>query len=162
MSPNSFNAKVFKGSPNGRILEGVQSYDLKENDVLIHIEYCGLCYTDVHYKAQDMVLGHEGVGKIEAVGSGVNDFKKGDRVGWGYVHNVFFPSDGPGNNYTNPDCRLAKSAHSACRDRKSIAPRASCMELMIMKRVDFPRCAPLAPSMCSGFRTRSLSSTPLR
>jgi D-arabinose 1-dehydrogenase-like Zn-dependent alcohol dehydrogenase len=31
-----------------------------------------------------MVLGHEGVGVVEAVGPEVKYLKKGDRVGWGY------------------------------------------------------------------------------
>ncbi|KAK3686262.1 hypothetical protein LTR37_019985 [Vermiconidia calcicola] len=34
-----------------------------------------------------MVLGHEGVGVIEATGQDVKYMKKGDRVGWGYEHN---------------------------------------------------------------------------
>ena len=34
----------------------------------------------------DMVLGHEGVGVIEAIGPDVKIMKKGDRVGWGYEH----------------------------------------------------------------------------
>lgn len=33
-----------------------------------------------------MVLGHEGVGIVEAVGPDVKVLKKGDRVGWGYEH----------------------------------------------------------------------------
>jgi D-arabinose 1-dehydrogenase-like Zn-dependent alcohol dehydrogenase len=38
-------------------------------------------------KSADMVLGHEGVGVVEAVGTEVKQLKKGDRVGWGYVTN---------------------------------------------------------------------------
>ncbi len=33
-----------------------------------------------------MVLGHEGVGVVEATGPNVKYMKKGDRVGWGYEH----------------------------------------------------------------------------
>jgi D-arabinose 1-dehydrogenase-like Zn-dependent alcohol dehydrogenase len=33
-----------------------------------------------------MVLGHEGVGRVEATGPDVKWAKKGDRVGWGYEH----------------------------------------------------------------------------
>lgn len=33
-----------------------------------------------------MVLGHEGVGIVEATGPDVKYMKKGDRVGWGYEH----------------------------------------------------------------------------
>lgn len=40
-----------------------------------------------HYKHADQVLGHEGVGEVQEVGSKVKNFKKGDVVGWGYIHN---------------------------------------------------------------------------
>lgn len=35
-------------------------------------------------KHSDMVLGHEGVGIVEATGPDVKNLRKGDRVGWGY------------------------------------------------------------------------------
>lgn len=34
-----------------------------------------------------MVLGHEGVGIVQQVGSQVTSFRVGDRAGWGYLHN---------------------------------------------------------------------------
>lgn len=37
-------------------------------------------------KGADMVLGHEGVGVVEAVGPEAKYLKKGGRVGWGYEH----------------------------------------------------------------------------
>lgn len=43
---------------------------------------------DLHYKTEDMALGHEGAGVVEAVGPDVKELKKGDRVGWGYVHDT--------------------------------------------------------------------------
>lgn len=36
--------------------------------------------------SNDMALGHEGAAIVEAVGPGVKNLKKGDRVGWGYEH----------------------------------------------------------------------------
>lgn len=35
-----------------------------------------------------MALGHEGVGIVENVGPEVRQLKKGDRVGWGYMHDA--------------------------------------------------------------------------
>jgi aryl-alcohol dehydrogenase len=57
--------------------------DLREDEVLVRIEACGICHTDV--KAQTRlelpaVLGHEGTGRIEAVGSAVSRVNIGDRV----------------------------------------------------------------------------------
>ncbi len=59
-------------------------------DVLIEILYCGVCHTDIHYARNEwgnsiypMVPGHEIVGRITGVGSGVTKWKVGDTVGVG-------------------------------------------------------------------------------
>ncbi|WP_458376596.1 alcohol dehydrogenase catalytic domain-containing protein [Pseudomonas pergaminensis] len=60
------------------------------NDVVIDIRYCGVCHSDIHTsKGQwgeqryPLVTGHEIAGVILAVGSGVSNYKVGDRVGVG-------------------------------------------------------------------------------
>jgi alcohol dehydrogenase (NADP+) len=62
----------------------------KEDDVEIAIEFCGLCHSDVHatrgeWGAQNypLVPGHEIVGRVTRVGSAVEDFTPGERVGVG-------------------------------------------------------------------------------
>ncbi|MFJ6536313.1 NAD(P)-dependent alcohol dehydrogenase [Paenarthrobacter sp. NPDC091711] len=61
-----------------------------EDDVEIAIEFCGLCHSDVHATRGEwrvppypLVPGHEIVGKVTRVGSAVEDFAPGDRVGVG-------------------------------------------------------------------------------
>lgn len=55
-------------------------------EVLVRLEACGICHTDLAAKDHDLgatlpaVLGHEGVGIIESLGDGVSEFKLGDRV----------------------------------------------------------------------------------
>ena len=56
-------------------------------EVLIRVEACGICGSDVHgydgssgRRIPPIVMGHEAAGTIESVGSGVSDYKKGDRV----------------------------------------------------------------------------------
>ncbi|MBD2858915.1 NAD(P)-dependent alcohol dehydrogenase [Spongiibacter sp. KMU-158] len=55
-------------------------------EVLVKVESCGICHTDIAARNQDMpvplpaVLGHEGVGCIEKLGEGVSDYQVGDRV----------------------------------------------------------------------------------
>ena len=55
-------------------------------EVLVRLEACGICHTDLSAKDGTMatplpaVLGHEGVGRVEALGPGVTGFKPGDRV----------------------------------------------------------------------------------
>ncbi len=80
---------------------GLQLVDVPEppigiNDVLIRVNRTGICGTDLHIYKWDawaqktipvpMVVGHEFVGEIVAVGSNVNDFRAGDVVsGEGHV-----------------------------------------------------------------------------
>ncbi len=67
--------------------------DLGENDVLIDIQYCGICHSDIHQAknewagmmpaAYPMVPGHEIVGRISQVGAAVTKFNVGDNAGIG-------------------------------------------------------------------------------
>lgn len=62
----------------------------KADDVEIAIEFCGLCHSDVHATRGEwgtqnypLVPGHEIVGRVTRVGSAVDDFTVGERVGVG-------------------------------------------------------------------------------
>jgi uncharacterized zinc-type alcohol dehydrogenase-like protein len=64
--------------------------DLLDHDVVIDIQYCGICHTDIHQVKNEwgrsiypMVPGHEIVGNVSQVGSQVTRFKVGDKVGVG-------------------------------------------------------------------------------
>ncbi|KAF9243499.1 chaperonin 10-like protein [Melanogaster broomeanus] len=84
----SYTFQVFKGSSSGKIVKSeCHRGELKADEVLVRITHAGLCATDLHFKNQDIVLGHEGVGVVEEVGSAVTTFKVGERAGWGYLHN---------------------------------------------------------------------------
>ncbi len=62
----------------------------RDNDVLIDIQFCGICHSDIH-QARDgwggsifpMVPGHEIVGTVKQVGGKVTKHKVGDKVGVG-------------------------------------------------------------------------------
>jgi aryl-alcohol dehydrogenase len=70
--------------PHGRFsLETVELDDLRIDEILVRIEASGVCHTDA--KSQERVpmpavLGHEGTGVAEKVGSAVSRVKPGDRV----------------------------------------------------------------------------------
>lgn len=57
--------------------------------VLVKVELCGICGTDIHAFSMpgifdwELVLGHEAVGIVETVGEGVDCVKPGDRVAIG-------------------------------------------------------------------------------
>jgi uncharacterized zinc-type alcohol dehydrogenase-like protein len=59
-------------------------------DVVIDIQFCGICHSDVHQVRDEwgnatfpMVPGHEITGVVSAVGASVSRYKIGDRVGVG-------------------------------------------------------------------------------
>ena len=66
-----------------------------EGQILVKIAATGVCHTDLHAVSGDwpvkpqppFIPGHEGVGHVAAVGSGVKHVKEGDRVGvpWLYT-----------------------------------------------------------------------------
>lgn len=62
----------------------------RPDDVVIRIDYCGICHTDLHFARNDwgftrypVVPGHEIVGTVTEVGAAVTRYKPGDRVGVG-------------------------------------------------------------------------------
>lgn len=62
----------------------------RADDVIIDIEYCGVCHSDLHQARNDwggsqypIVPGHEVVGRVKSIGSAVTKFKMGDLVGIG-------------------------------------------------------------------------------
>ncbi|MEO7917734.1 MAG: NAD(P)-dependent alcohol dehydrogenase [Dokdonella sp.] len=68
----------------------IERRDPGPHDVMIDIRYCGVCHSDVHQARAEwgggifpMVPGHEIVGHVAEVGSGVTKYKVGDAVGVG-------------------------------------------------------------------------------
>ena len=71
--------------------------DLKPNDVLIKNHSIGVNFIDIYFREglypwpheQNLVLGSEGAGEIEAVGQNVENFKVGDRVAYAQANNAY-------------------------------------------------------------------------
>ncbi len=68
----------------------IQRREPGENDILIEIDFCGVCHSDIHQVRDEwggsifpMVPGHEIVGKVAKVGKSVKNFKVGDIAGVG-------------------------------------------------------------------------------
>ncbi|KAL6494689.1 cinnamoyl-Coa reductase [Orobanche gracilis] len=73
------------------------SYSLRDTeteDVYLKVMWCGICHTDVHQIKNDLGMsnypmvplpGHEVVGEVMEVGSGVTKFRVGDMVGVGCI-----------------------------------------------------------------------------
>ena len=64
--------------------------------ILIKTEACGVCHTDLHAAHGDwpvkptlpFIPGHEAIGLVTAVGSGVAIVKEGDRVGVPWLYSA--------------------------------------------------------------------------
>ena len=64
-----------------------------DGEVLIKINACGICRTDLHVvegelpvRRSPVIPGHQIVGTIEGIGEGVSEFSKGDRVGVAWLN----------------------------------------------------------------------------
>jgi D-xylulose reductase len=85
------NLSFFLNKPNDVGYSEIPKPTLQsEHDVLVAVNYTGICGSDVHYWVhgaigdfvvkEPMVLGHESAGTIVEVGSAVKDLQPGDRV----------------------------------------------------------------------------------
>lgn len=64
-------------------------------EILIRVRACGVCHTDLHLAVGEwplpklpLVLGHEVVGEVAAIGAGVTNFKVGDRAGVPWIYST--------------------------------------------------------------------------
>lgn len=73
-------------------IEEVPRPQIASDEVLIKVEACGVCHSDLHVAEGDwkqfagivkkpLILGHEVAGRVAETGVGVRDLKPGDRVG---------------------------------------------------------------------------------
>ena len=94
--PKSMRALVKREARPGLWMEEVPVPEIGINDVLIRVDRTGICGTDLHIEQWDdwarrtipvpMVVGHEFVGEVVAVGSNVRDCFPGELVsGEGHV-----------------------------------------------------------------------------
>lgn len=66
----------------GFFIDQIKIHEPKEDEVLVKIKAAGLCHTDhdsLHWGKQ-LILGHEGAGVVEKLGSQVQGLQQGDQV----------------------------------------------------------------------------------
>lgn len=82
----TMQAAVLKKPHEVKVEEVERPSSLEPTDVLLKVDLTAICGTDLHpYEGRieledDIVLGHEFLGTVEEVGSGVNLFSPGDRA----------------------------------------------------------------------------------
>ena len=74
----------------GRLEPFTYDAEIGEHDVLVRVQFCGICHSDVHLADGDwgevypLVPGHEVVGEVVDLGMGVRRLRRGARVGVGW------------------------------------------------------------------------------
>ena len=92
--PQTMQAAVVRKFGEPLVLEEMAVPSPGAGEILVRIEATGVCHTDLHAAKGDwpvkprlpFVPGHEGVGHVVALGSGVRGVKEGDRVGIPWLH----------------------------------------------------------------------------
>ncbi len=84
------NRAAYMTGLNKMEIREIEVPKLREKDVLVKLEYVGICGSDVHYLEHgkigdfivdgDFILGHECAGTVVEVGAGVQNLKVGDMV----------------------------------------------------------------------------------
>jgi L-iditol 2-dehydrogenase len=77
-------AAVYRGNSTV-VVETLPLPEISSGELLIRVESCGICHTDlkkIHYNLLPgpRIYGHETAGEVAAVGAGVSRFAPGDRV----------------------------------------------------------------------------------
>lgn len=99
-------------------IEDVDLPQINQNEVLIRVEACGVCHSDLHVADGDwpqivpitkrpLILGHEVAGQVMEIGNEVTRLKVGDRVGVPWVH------------WTCGECEFCREGHeNLCSKQK--------------------------------------------
>lgn len=123
-------------------------------EVEIGISHCGICHSDLHLISNDwgvsqypFIPGHEVIGKVNAVGSGVKSLKVGQRVGLGWQSN----SCGECEWCTRGMENLCPTAEATCVHRHGgYADRVRANARFVMPIPEELDSAHAAPLLCGG------------
>lgn len=141
---------------------------LRDEDISIEILYCGVCHSDLHTAENDwgwtqypVVPGHEIVGRVLEVGSGVTKYKVGDNVAVGCMVDSCLSCD-QCHHGEEQFCREGMVGTYSGQDRisgeltqggysKHIVVREEFV-LNVPEGLDLAKCAPI---LCAGITTYS-------
>ena len=167
-----FNAKAYSAASETSRLAAttIARRDLTEHDVQIEIMFCGVCHSDLHQVRNEwsgmlptvypVVPGHEIVGRVTQIGSGVTKFKEGDLAAVGCLVDTdrtcddckagmeqFCPN--PVFTYNFPDKHLGGVTYGGYSESIVVDER---FVLRVPSNLDLPGVAPL---LCAGITTYS-------
>ena len=142
--------------------------ELREQDVLIEILFSGVCHSDVHQVKDEwggsmypMVPGHEIVGKVIKVGTGVKSFTIGETAGVGVMVDSCRECK-PCKSFMEQYCAegMTGTYNGLERDKVTIAQggyssHIVCDERWVYHIADNLDLAGVAPLLCAGITTYS-------
>ncbi|KAM3257372.1 hypothetical protein ACQJBY_049589 [Aegilops geniculata] len=135
----------------------------KDDDVTIKVLYCGICHTDLYTIKNEwgtamypVVPGHEILGVVTSVGSGVSKFKAGDTVGVGYFVGSCRSCESCGNGYENYCSGMVLTSNGIDPEHGGAVTQGGFSDVMLVNEdyvVRVPDGLPLdkaAPLLCAG------------
>lgn len=141
--------------------------DLNDDDILIKIQYCGICHSDIHSVRSEwgpanypLVPGHEIVGVVERIGKNVTRHKVGDIVGVGCMVNSCHHCDSCQKNLEQ-FCELgATFTYNSMDSTGEITQGGYSNNIVVPEQfvLSIPSHLPLsqvAPLLCAGITTYS-------
>jgi alcohol dehydrogenase (NADP+) len=138
------------------------------HEVLIDILYCGVCHSDIHQARDEwggsifpMVPGHEIIGIVQQIGSGVSQWQVGDTVGVGCFVDSCRECEACRAG-EEQYCHQGASFTYNCRERDGKTPTyggySTCITVDESYVLRIPKAIPLkgaAPLLCAGITTYS-------
>uniref|UniRef100_A0ACD5XL32 Uncharacterized protein n=1 Tax=Avena sativa TaxID=4498 RepID=A0ACD5XL32_AVESA len=135
----------------------------KDDDVTIKVLYCGICHTDLYTIKNEwgtamypVVPGHEILGVVTSVGSGVTKFKAGETVGVGYFLGSCRSCECCGNGYENYCSGMVLTSNGIDREHGGAVTQGGFSDAIVVNQdyvVRVPDGLPLdgaAPLLCAG------------
>jgi len=142
-------------------LQHVNRPEAGPNQVLVRVHACAICGTDVWmangtllFREFPLILGHEGVGEVVAVGAGVTQRKVGDRVGVPMVQKRCGKCDFCREQHPNSFVTAANCAAPTLTGVNVDGAHAEYVVADVDGTVLLPDAVPYelaAPTLCAGF-----------
>ena len=142
--------------------------ELGPRDVLIEIQFCGVCHSDIHQARGEwgnslypMVPGHEIVGRVARVGSQVQRFKAGDTAGVGCLVDSCRECSSCRQGFEQFCLQEASQTYNGTEmDRKTLtfggySSQIVVDESFVLHISDTQNLAAVAPLLCAGITTYS-------
>jgi propanol-preferring alcohol dehydrogenase len=129
-----------------------------EGQVLVKIAASGVCHTDIHAADGDWPVrptlpftpGHEGVGMVAAVGTGVRILKEGDRVGIPWLHSACGVCDYCVNGWETLCPKQQNTGYSVDGGYAEYALAPAAFAALLPDSLGFVEAAPI---LCAGVTT---------